>query len=171
VARISYVPDGGRASAAVGLLGHRRLVIGVLVLLVTLALVAGLLAADAQPTGRVHRIGIVITGGPATGAVGAEPKERIVRGLLDGLRDLGYVYGRDFVREPRSAEGKPERIPAIAAELAGLKVDVIVAGGPALRGLKRSGITTPVVMSGSGADPVGSGLVASLARPGGNFRA
>jgi nucleotide-binding universal stress UspA family protein len=73
-------------------------------------------------------------------ADGAEPTARIVGGLLGGLRDLGYVYGRDFVTEPRSAEGKPERIPAIAAELGGLDVDVIVAGGPALRGLKRSGI-------------------------------
>jgi putative ABC transport system substrate-binding protein len=73
-------------------------------------------------------------------ADGAEPTARIVGGLLGGPRDLGYVYGRDFVTEPRSAEGKPERIPAIAAELGGLDVDVIVAGGPALRGLKRSGI-------------------------------
>jgi putative ABC transport system substrate-binding protein len=126
-------------------------------------------AAEVEAAAKVYRIGIVINAGPAPGAAGAEPIEAVAAGLLRGLRDLGYAYGRDFVTEARSAEGKPDRIPAIAADLATLKVDVIVAGGPALEGLKRAGVTIPVVMAGAGADPVQAGLVASLRRPGGNF--
>jgi ABC-type uncharacterized transport system substrate-binding protein len=128
-----------------------------------------LFAAEVNATTKVYRIGIVINAGSAAGAAGAEPVEVVAAGLLRGLRDLGYAYGRDFVTEARSAEGRPDRIPAIAAELATLKVDVIVAGGPALEGLKRAGVAIPVVMAGSGADPVQAGLVASLRRPGGNF--
>jgi ABC-type uncharacterized transport system substrate-binding protein len=79
------------------------------------------------------------------------------------------VYGRDFVTVPRSTEGWSERSSAIATELARLKVDVIVAGGPALIGVKQAGISVPVVMSGAGSDPVEAGFVTSLARPGGNF--
>src|SRR5437773_800530 len=127
------------------------------------------LAAEAQAAGKVYRIGIVINSGPAARAVGADPAEAVVAGLLRGLRDLGYVYGRDFVTEARSAEGRPDRIPAIAAELVTLQVNVIVAGGPALGGLKRARITIPVVMAGSGDDPVQAGLVDSIPRPGGNF--
>ena len=128
-------------------------------------------AAEAEAAAKVYRIGIVINAGSAAGAAGAEPVEAVAAGLLRGLGDLGYAYGRDFVTEARSAEGRPDRIAAIAAELTKLKVDVIVAGGPALEGLKRAGVTTPVVMAGSGADPVQAGLVASLRRPGGNFTA
>jgi putative ABC transport system substrate-binding protein len=126
-------------------------------------------AFAAEAAAKVYRIGIVINSGSAVGAAGAEPSEAVVAGLLRGLRELGYVYSRDFVTEARSSEGRPDRIPAIAAELATLKVDVIVAGGPALEGLKRAGITVPVVMAGSGADPVQAGLVESIRRPGRNF--
>src|SRR6266700_2368550 len=85
---------------------------------------------------------------------GPEPSSPSVAALLHGLRDLGYVYGRDFVTEPASVEGRIERISAIAAELARLKVDVIVAAGPALAGLKAARITIPIVMAGAATDPV-----------------
>ena len=81
-------------------------------------------------------------------AAGPQPSAPAVAGLLRGLRDLGYVYGRDFVTEARSAEGRVERVPAIAAELARLNVDVIVAGDPALAGLKQANLAIPVVMGG-----------------------
>jgi len=89
--------------------------------------------------------------------------------LLQGLRDLGYVYGRDFVTVARSEEGRAEGSSAIATELARLKVDVIVVAGPALFGVKQSGINIPIVMAGAAVDPVHGGFVASLAHPGGNF--
>jgi len=79
------------------------------------------------------------------------------------------VYGTDFVTVPRSAEGRAERSSDIATELARLKVDVIVVAGPALFGVKQSGISIPIVMSGASVDPVQDGFVASLAHPGGNF--
>ena len=96
--------------------------------------------------------------GPVTGA------------LLRGLRELGYVYGEHFVTEPRGAEGKPERFPALAAELVRLQVDVIVLAGhtPATRRLKQATSTIPIVMAGAG-DPVAQGFVQSLGHPGGNF--
>jgi putative ABC transport system substrate-binding protein len=85
-----------------------------------------------------------------------------------GLRDLGYVEGRNVVIEYRDAEGKPERLPALAAELVALKVDVIVAGStPHALAAKRATRTLPIVFIGAG-DPVTDGLVTSLARPGGN---
>src|SRR5207253_11070329 len=117
------------------------------------------LAVGAQQAGKVWRIGIIGTSSPAALAAGAEPSSRTTAGLLRGLRDLGYTYGRDFVTEPRSAEGRLGRIRAIAAELARLNVDVIVAAGPALTGLKQARVTIPVVMSGSGSDPVKSGFI------------
>ncbi len=87
----------------------------------------------------------------------------------DSLRDLGYVEGRKFVYERRFAEGKPERLPALAAELVRLNLDVIVSGGnPVITALRQVTSTIPVVMSTS-RDPVGAGFIASLARPGGNI--
>jgi putative ABC transport system substrate-binding protein len=87
--------------------------------------------------------------------------------FTQGLRELGYVEGKNIVIEWRYAEGRLERLPDLAAELVGLKVDVIVAGGtPAARAAKEATTTIPIVMSGG--DPVRAGIVASLARPGGN---
>ena len=84
------------------------------------------------------------------------------------LRELGYVDGQNIAFEVRSAEGRAERLPDLAADLVRLKVDVIVAGGtPAPLAAKRATTAIPIVMASAG-DPVGSGLVASLARPGGN---
>jgi ABC-type uncharacterized transport system substrate-binding protein len=86
-----------------------------------------------------------------------------------GLRDLGYVEGKNIIIEIRSAEGKIERLPDLAAELVHRKVDVIVTAGPTpTRAAKRATKTIPIVMTFD-IDPVGSGLVASLARPGGNI--
>jgi ABC-type uncharacterized transport system substrate-binding protein len=86
-----------------------------------------------------------------------------------GLRELGYVEGKNIVIEYRSAEGKPDRLPAVAAELARLKVDVIVTTGPSVtRAAKEATSTIPIVMTNDN-DPVGNRFVASLARPGGNI--
>ena len=84
------------------------------------------------------------------------------------MRDLGYRYGEHFVTESRVDGGMPERLPALAAELVRLQPDVIIAGGglPAVA-LKQATATIPIVMAAS-VDPVGQGLVLSLARPGGN---
>src|SRR5436853_226422 len=85
-----------------------------------------------------------------------------------GLRELGYVEGQNIVIEYRYAEGKAERLPELAAELVGLKVDVIVSGGTvAPLAAKQATSTIPIVLAAAG-DPVGTGLVANLAKPGGN---
>src|SRR5262249_22864538 len=86
-----------------------------------------------------------------------------------GLRELGHIEGKNIVIEYRYAEGKLDRMPALAAELVRLKVDVIVTGGsPTNLSAQEANVTIPIVMAGD-ADPVGSGVVASLARPGGNI--
>jgi putative ABC transport system substrate-binding protein len=93
---------------------------------------------------------------------------RVAEAFRQGLRDLGYVEGRDFVIEFRDAKGTPERLPALAAELVALKVDVIVASGtPHALAAKQATRTIPIVFTAS-VDPVMEGLVTSLARPGGN---
>ena len=85
------------------------------------------------------------------------------------MRELGYVEGKNLVIEWRFADGKLERLPGLAAELVQLKVDVIVtAGSPAISAAQKATTTIPIVMASAG-DPVGSGFVKSLARPGGNI--
>ena len=118
------------------------------------------LAARAQQAAKVARIGYLQTGGALV---------RLPEAFRQGLRDLGYVEGRNVVIEYRDAEGKSERLPALAAELVALKVDVIVAVAGTLVALaaRQATRTLPIVFIGAG-DPVTSGLVASLARPGGN---
>src|SRR6185436_20124762 len=119
------------------------------------------LAGDAQQAAKVPRIGFL------TGNLAASP--HVVEAFRQGLRDLGYVEGRNVVIEYRDAEGKPERLPILAAELVALKVDVIVAGGtPQALAAKQATKTIPIVFASAASDPVTSGLVASLARPGGN---
>ena len=124
--------------------------------------------ARAQPASRVYRIGILASSAKSADMVGPHPRDSWVDALLRGLRELGYVYGKHFVTEPRSGEGKVERFPSLAAELVRLPVDAIVAGGPALDALKQATSTIPVVMAAA-ADPVGQGYVRSLGRPGRNF--
>ncbi len=93
----------------------------------------------------------------------------VLEAFRQGLRDVGYVEGRNVVIEYRDAEGKPERLPALAAELVALKIDVIVTGGgtPPALAAKQATKTIPIVFA-SAPDPVTDGLVTSLARPGGN---
>jgi len=90
-------------------------------------------------------------------------------GFLQGLRESGYVEGHNVAFEQRYAEGTFDRLPALAAELVSLKVDIIITTGPApTRAAKGATVTIPIVMTQVG-DPVGSGFVASLARPDGNI--
>lgn len=120
------------------------------------------LAARAQPAGKLRRIGFL---GNSTAALEAN----LVQPFRDGLRELGYVEGRDVAIEYRWAEGQYERLPALVAELIALKVEVLVtAGTPAALAVKRATTTIPLVMVAVG-DPIGTGLVKSLARPGGNL--
>jgi putative ABC transport system substrate-binding protein len=126
----------------------------------------GALAAPAvsfaqQPAGMV-RIGFLF----AASSQGAEPQLQAFR---DGLRELGYVEGKNLLLEVRYGDGKLERLPALASELVALKVDVIVAASsPSIAAARKATQTIPIVMPLS-SDPVGDGLVASLAHPGGNI--
>jgi putative ABC transport system substrate-binding protein len=137
----------------------------VIALLITLALglLVAPLAAAAQPSAPVHRIGALSGLGTTSG------RDPFVEAFLEGMRALGYVEGQHLVIEYRGVAGQFERLPALAAELVQLKPDVIVTQGtPAALAAKDATTTIPIVMVGVG-DPVGSGLVASLARPGGNI--
>ena len=119
-------------------------------------------AADAQQPAKIPRIGYLSTVSPAVNATRIEA-------LRQGLRELGYVEGKNILIEWRYAEGKVDRLPLLAAELIRLKVDVIVtAASPPTRAAKELTRTIPIVMAFDD-DPVGSGFVASLARPGGNI--
>ncbi len=127
-----------------------------------IALFAASLAAEAQQTGKVYRIGFL-------GTASASAQANRVEALRAGLRDLGYAEGKNIVIEFRWAEGRSDRLPDLAAELVRLKVDVLVTGGtPGILAAKQATTTIPIVMAGSG-DAVATGLVASLARPGGNI--
>src|SRR5712692_2830936 len=92
--------------------------------------------AGAQPARKIYRIGLLGIQ-PTSDMVGPQPQAPHWNALLRGLRELGHVYGEHFVTEPRGSEGKPERVPSLAAELARLQVDVIVAAGTTLSALKQ----------------------------------
>jgi putative ABC transport system substrate-binding protein len=134
-------------------------------LLLALSLLGALLFAlcgsvEAQQPVKLPRIGLLRVG---------SPPDPFVEAFREGLRDLGYVEGKSIVIEYRWAEGKPERLTELAADLARLGVDVIVPGGnAATRAGQITTSTIPIVMSGT-TDPVTSGFVTSLARPGGNI--
>jgi len=136
-----------------------------LIVTLVLGLLAAPLPADAQQVGKAYRIGFLDFRLRSTTT---DPRFVAFR---QGLRELGYVKGQNLVLEYRSAKGKRERLPEVAAELVRLKVDVIVtAGSPrVIRAAKRATRTIPIVMSGGPADPVEAGFVMSLARPGGNI--
>ena len=132
-----------------------------LLALLAVFLLAVPLATEAQQAAKIARIGFLGTGAPA----GTAPRLEAFR---QGLSDLGYVEGRTIAIEYRWAEGQVERLPNFAIELAGRKVDVIVAiSTPDALAAKDATRTIPIVFVTAG-DPVGSGLVASIARPGGN---
>jgi putative ABC transport system substrate-binding protein len=119
-------------------------------------------AAEAQQPAKIPRIGFLIAASTSANAARNEA-------FRQGLRELGYVEGKNTIIEWRSAEGKADRLPGLAAELVRLKVDAIVSGGPSTtRAAKGATSTIPIVMA-QDPDPVGSGFVASLARPGGNI--
>ena len=120
------------------------------------------LAARAQPSGKVYRIGFL-------GVTSQAEYGRLVDPLRVGLRQLGYEEGKHIVIEYRWAEGRYDRLPELAAELVKLNVDVIVTHStPGSRAAKQATSTVPIVMAAV-SDPVDLGLVASLARPGGNL--
>jgi putative ABC transport system substrate-binding protein len=127
--------------------------------LVPIGLVASPFAARAQPSGKIPRLGYFMDrGGPTA----------FDEAFLDGMRLLGYVPGQNILIEYRWAEGRADHLPTLVGELVNLKVDAIVtAGAPATLAAKRATTTIPVVMASS-QDAVADGLVASLAKPGGN---
>jgi len=120
------------------------------------------LSAEAQQPTKIPRIGYLL-------GVSLSASSARIEAFRQGLRDFGYVEGKNIIIEWRSAEGKFDRLPALAAELVRLKVDVIVTAGPIpTRAAKEVTSTIPIIMT-QDPDPVGNGFVASLARPGGNI--
>ena len=131
-------------------------------LLTTVLLFALCVSAEAQQPKKVPLIGFL--NAPPTASIPAR-----IEAFRQGLSELGYVEGKNIVIEYRSAEGKAERVPDLAAELVRINVDIIVSSGPtSTHQAKKATSTIPIVMAFDD-DPVGSGLVASLARPGGNI--
>jgi putative ABC transport system substrate-binding protein len=128
-------------------------------LILALAFFAAPRVAEAQPAGKIWRVGILATANP-----------RVYDDFIDELRRLGYIRGQNLALELRSAEGKVERLPALASELVRAGVDVIIAGGTeaSVRAARQATTTIPVVIVDIDYDPVAQGYGASLARPGGN---
>jgi putative ABC transport system substrate-binding protein len=145
-------------------------------LIITLAigLIAGLLPAEAQKPGKVYRIGFLGSGSPGLQRrmkLKRDPGGMVSSAFRQRLRELGYIEGQNLVLEYRYSEGKPERLPDLAAELVQLKVDVIVTSPSpaAIRAAQRATRTIPIVMAGTNVDPIEAGFVVSLARPSGNI--
>lgn len=135
----------------------------ILVVILTLGILATPVPTEAQQSAKVPRIGWLSIAS-RTPAV-----SHLLEAFWQGLRELGYVEGQNIAVEYRFAEGRPERLPEFAAQLVALKVDIIVTPNPAgTQAAREATSTIPIVFMGV-ADPVGSGLVASLARPGGNI--
>jgi putative tryptophan/tyrosine transport system substrate-binding protein len=133
-----------------------------LILTLALGILVAPLAAEAQPPKHVSRLGYL-------SAASAERDKPRLAGLQQGLHELGYVEGNNLLIERRYAAGQFAKLPDLAADLIQLKIDVLVVGdAPAAQAAKEATSTLPIVMTGT-ADPVGAGLVASLARPGGNM--
>jgi putative tryptophan/tyrosine transport system substrate-binding protein len=133
------------------------------IITLTLSLLAAPLAAKAQSLAKVPRIGWLASGSPPS------ETNRQQSPFLQGLRELGWVEGQNIAIERRYAEESYDRLPALAAELVQLRVDVIVAGDSrVIAAAKRATNTIPIVMTISG-DPVRAGFIESLARPGGNI--
>jgi putative tryptophan/tyrosine transport system substrate-binding protein len=119
-------------------------------------------SAQAQQPAKIPRIGFLVAVSPSAAAARTEAYRQ-------GLRELGYLEGKNIVIESRYAEGKLDRLPALAAELVRLKVEIIVSAAPTVtRPVKEATKTIPIVMAFDD-DPVGNGFITSLARPGGNI--
>jgi len=130
--------------------------------LVVLLFLVSATFVEAQQPSKVPRIGYL-------GGISPSSNPTRIEAFRQGLRELGYIEGKNIVIEWRHHEGNIDRLPTLAAELARLKVDIIITvGPPAARAAKEATVTIPIVMVQAG-DPVGSGFVASLARPGGNI--
>ena len=145
---------------------ERSCVLSAIAFLITLtfAILLAPHAANAEQAGKVPRIGVL-----SSGSSPASPRSAF-RHFVQGLRDLGYVEGQGIVIEWRWAEGKLERLPDLAAELVRVKVDVIVVNmcGAPLNAARRATSTIPIIVAACNDDMVATGIVASLARPGGN---
>jgi putative ABC transport system substrate-binding protein len=130
---------------------------------ITAVMLASVHLTDAQQPKKVPLLGFLASTDPATQSARAEA-------IQLALRELGYIEGRNIASEFRYAEGKENRFPELAAELVRLKVDIIVVSGGTnlIRAAKNATKTIPIVMTGSGLDPVEAGFIDSLARPGGN---
>lgn len=134
-----------------------------LIVLLALGILLAPLSSDAQGPAQVRRIGVLAGGSP-------DPERlRNLEAFRHSLRDLGWVEGQNLAMEVRWAEGRPERVPELAAELVRLQVEVMVAGGGASRPAQDATRTIPIVVVALGGDPVAQGFVASLGRPGGNI--
>jgi putative ABC transport system substrate-binding protein len=131
-------------------------------LVVTPVALAVPLSAQAQPAASVHRIGFV-------SATSANPSNPQLDAFRQGLRELGYVEGKNVLVEARFAQGRLERLPALVGELIKLNVDVLLAGSPAGAVAAKKASTSVAIVFAGVSDPVASGIVASLARPGGNI--
>ena len=133
-----------------------------LIISLVLAILFAPLSSDAQQPPKIPRIGYL---GPTSPSAGA----RLLESFRQGLRELGYVEGQNIFIDYRWAEGRPDRLPVLAAELIHLRVDVIVTStNTPVAALQQATRTIPIVVATMG-DPVGSGFIASLARPGGNI--
>lgn len=133
-------------------------------LLITVLLITGL--AEAQPPKKVPRMGFL------SAFSRSDNNDQLVEAFRQGLREFGYLEGKNIVIEYRYAEGRRERLPELAAELVRSKVDIIVATtAPGTEAAKTATKIIPIVMVAIGRDPVEAGLVESLARPGGNVTA
>ncbi len=132
-----------------------------LISILVYGLLAGPLPVDAQQAGKVYRIGYL-------SRASAQAYRKQLAAFQQGLRDLGYVEGKNILIEERYAVGRKERLPELAAELVRLKVDIfVVQGGQTARAARQKSKVIPIVFA-IAADPVGMGVVASFARPGGN---
>jgi putative ABC transport system substrate-binding protein len=142
-----------------------RRTVGFIVTL-ALSLLMAPLAAQAQQPGKVHRIGLL------AGSSQAPREKHAYEAFQQGLRELGYVEGKNVILEYRYTEGNVALLPELAADLVRINVDIIVAagsGGAGVLAAKQATTTIPIVMVGLATDPVETGLVESLARPGGNI--
>ena len=125
-------------------------------------LLGGPLVGETQPTGKVNRVGFL-------GVNAREPLLPFIQAFQEGLRDRGYTEGQSVIVEQRFADGKPERLPALAAELTKLAVDIFVVPFTTVAEVvRRASPKSPIVIA-FGIDPVGAGVARSLARPGGNI--
>jgi len=143
---------------------HATTFIAALIALLAVAVLVVPLAGEAQQAASLPRIGFL-----SASSLSGSRSPRYLQALRQGLRELGYVEGQNIAIESRWAEGKYDRLPGLAAELVRLKVNVIVTSGtPAIQAAKQATETIPIVMVAA-IDPVATGFVASLARPGGNI--